>query len=128
MSKTLNHILCIDDDEDILEVTKIALETIGGFEVTICNNGTDGIQAAIDLKPDLILIDVMMPDMDGQTVLKKLRQNSEWNDVPLIFMTARVQPEEIQYYLMQGAAGVVAKPFDPMKLSEDIKEIWRAFK
>lgn len=124
MSKMLNHILCIDDEDDILMVATLCLEEVGGFQVTGCQNGLDGVEKAISLKPDLILIDVMMPNMDGPATLKKIRSHQELDHIPVVFMTARVQPAEIQEYINLGAADVVAKPFNPMTLSTEIQDIW----
>ena len=124
MSKELNHILCIDDEADILRVAQLCLETMGGYQVTCCNNGNVGIEKAKELKPDIILIDVMMAGMGGPQTLKQLRTFPELDNIPVVFMTARIQPEEVEEYLKLGAAAVIAKPFEPMKISDEIKEIW----
>ena len=121
---TLSKILCIDDEEDITEVAGMALETLGNFEVIICNSGNAGIEKATTLQPDLILLDVMMPEMDGPATLSKILSNSHIKHIPVIFMTARVQPKEIQEYIDMGAIGVIEKPFDPMSLHQTITNIW----
>ena len=125
MNKPLKKILCIDDEEDILQIAQMSLETVGGYEVTAENNARDGINFALQDKPDLILIDVMMPEMDGPSALKIIKDQDEISDIPVIFMTARVQPDEVSEYLNLGACGVVAKPFDPMSLPAEIEKIWR---
>jgi two-component system OmpR family response regulator len=125
MSKELRHILCVDDEDDILEVTKLCLESIGGFRVTCCDSGTKIVSVVESEKPDLILLDVMMPSMDGPSTLKLLQQSTEPPHVPVVFMTARVQPAEVSEYLSLGAVGVVAKPFDPMQISAQVSDIWR---
>ena len=129
MSNTLKHILVIDDDDDIREVSQMSLETVGGYTITSLNNGKDAISQAPNIKElDAILLDVMMPEMDGPTTLKKLREHSSLDAVPIILMTARVQPLEVKKYLKMGAAGVISKPFDPMNLSNQVLEIYKDFK
>lgn len=123
--KKLNYILCVDDDHDILEVTRLCLEMVGGFEVATSYSGVDALTKALNRIPDLIMVDVMMPDMDGPTTYKFIRQKKELAHVPVIFMTARIRKQEVEEYLSLGAAGVIAKPFDPMKLSAEVSDIWR---
>ena len=125
MTPPLNHILCIDDEEDILQVAKLALEVVGGFKVSLCPGSRDALARAEALRPDLILLDVMMPEMDGPTTLARLRGNEPTAGIPVVFMTAKVQPAEVRHYLGLGAIGVVAKPFDPMTLAEQLKTIWK---
>ena len=128
MDAQLKHVLCIDDEPDILEVAKMALETIGDFNVTSCGSGREGIHQAEILKPDIILLDVMMPEMDGPSTLKLLQANPVVANIPVIFMTAKVQPSELADYLALGAIGVIPKPFDPMTLSGDVEAFWKAFR
>jgi two-component system, OmpR family, response regulator len=125
MEDRLKYIFCVDDDEDILAVAKLCLECVGGFEVTCMPKSTDAIHTARKVHPDLILVDVMMPIMDGPAVLKKLREDDALCDIPVAFMTARVQNEEVREYLNLGAAGVIAKPFDALTLCDQVREIWR---
>lgn len=125
MENRLKHIFCIDDDEDILAVVKICLESAGGFEVSCMPKSAHAVQTAKAVHPDLILIDVMMPVMDGPAVLKKIREDETLKDIPVAFMTARVRNEEVREYLELGAAGVIAKPFNPMTLCEQVTEIWK---
>src|SRR5262245_38668552 len=127
MANKLNHILCIDDEAHIQEVAKMCLEMVAGFTVTCLSSGTEAVEQAAVIKPDLILIDVMMPEMDGPSTLKKLRENVALDDITVVFMTARVRPAEVQEYLKMGAAGVVPKPFDPMKISDQVTDIWNDF-
>lgn len=126
MTGTLRHILCIDDEPDILEVVTLCLETVGGFRVTPCANGFDGIEKAMALKPDLMLIDVMMPEIDGPGTLALKKTRADLDNIPVIFMTARIQPSEYAEYKRLGAAGVIAKPFNPITISDEIREIWNA--
>ncbi len=127
MTRHLEHIVCIDDQSDILEISQMALEYVGGYRVTCLNSGAQALSEAAGLKPDAILIDVMMPGMDGPTTLKGLRTQAELDAVPVIFMTARVQRSEVEAYLALGANGVIHKPFDPMQLPTQVKGIWENF-
>ena len=127
MNSKMQHVLCVDDEADILEVAQLSLETVGGLTVTCLNSGQAAVAEAEQIKPDLILLDVMMPVMDGPATLKALRKNPALDHIPIVFMTARVQPAEIQEYMSMGAAGVTPKPFDPMTLAGHISEIWERF-
>ncbi|MGD8483661.1 MAG: response regulator, partial [Thioalkalispiraceae bacterium] len=98
--------------------------SVGGFDVSICSSGEEALQSAAQFAPQLLLLDVMMPGMDGPTTLSELHKQDELRDIPAIFMTAKVQPQEIEQLLTYGAIGVVAKPFDPMTLSDTIRKIW----
>ena len=127
MAAELKYILCVDDEPDILEVAKMSLETIGELNVTSCASGKEGIRQAELLKPDIILLDVMMPGMDGPSTLKALRANPAVASIPVIFMTAKVQPSEVADYIALGAVGVIPKPFDAMALTQDVQTLWKAF-
>lgn len=120
---TLNRILYVEDEPDIQMIAKIALETIGGFMVHACSSGHEALSAAPGFAPDCILLDVMMPGMDGPSTLKALRALPACADVPVIFMTAKVQPAELTHYKMLGALDVIAKPFDPMTLAATVRNI-----
>ena len=124
MAPELKHILCIDDEEDILEVASMCLEAVGGLKVSRATSGNDGISVARQEKPDVILLDVMMPLMDGPTTLKKIMQDDSLKKIPVIFMTARAQPEEVKKYLSYGAIDVIEKPFDPMLLAQQVQQVW----
>lgn len=120
----LERILCVEDEEDIRKVQVIALEGLGGFTVHACASGPEAIQEAPAFAPHLILLDVMMPGMDGPTTLKSLRTLSGLEETPVIFVTAKVHPDEVDYYLELGALEVISKPFDPMTLARQVREIW----
>ena len=125
MGRELKRILYVEDESDIRTVTAMALEAVGGFTVIACESGTEALATAPGANADLILLDVMMPGMDGLATLGALRGLAQTADTPIIFMTAKVQASEIQQYLRLGAIDVIAKPFDPMTLSEQIGEIWQ---
>jgi two-component system OmpR family response regulator len=109
MAKPLHRILYVEDEKDIQTVAKFALEMVGGLEVVVCNSGQEAIERAPHAAPDLILLDVMMPEL-AQT--------------PVVFMTAKVQAQEVERYRQMGAAEVISKPFDPMTLAATVREIW----
>ncbi|WP_304640275.1 response regulator [Pseudomonas sp.] len=121
---TLTRIMHIEDDPSIQEVVRIALEIVGGMTVCTCSSGPEGLAKAASYAPELILLDVMMPGMDGPQTLLQLRAAPATRDIPVIFMTAKVQPSEISEYQRLGALGVIVKPFDPMTLSDQIRALW----
>ncbi|WLD57531.1 response regulator [Salinispirillum sp. LH 10-3-1] len=121
---TLKRILYAEDEPDIQAVARIALEMLGGFELRVCNNGQEALDALNDFAPDLILLDVMMPRMDGPTTLDHIKRHPSAAGVPVVFMTAKVQGSEVEAYLDKGAIGVIAKPFDPMTLVQQLKDLW----
>jgi two-component system, OmpR family, response regulator len=122
--ETPKNILCVEDDEDIRMVLELALSG-GGFSAAVCGSGAEALQKVSEFRPDLILLDVMMPGMDGPSTLKALRDMPQTERTPAIFLTAKIQPAEVRDYLASGACAVISKPFDPIKLPERIKEIWR---
>lgn len=124
MTATVPHrILYVEDEPDIRTIARIALENIGGFSARICSSGPEALEAVTEFKPDCILLDVMMPGMDGPSVLKALRQLPECATIPVIFMTAKVQRSEVAQYRALGALDVIPKPFDPMTLASTILQI-----
>jgi len=124
MSKELIRILYVEDEPDIQAVARIALESVGGFTVEICSSGREALVRVTEFKPDLLLLDVMMPDMDGVSTLNAIRKLPGFSITPAMFMTAKVQPQEVAQLLKQGAIDVIPKPFDPMNLSENIRSLW----
>ncbi len=123
---TLQRIMYVEDEPDIQAVAKLALEMVGGFTVKICSSGEEALRDAVDFAPDMILLDVMMPGMDGPSTLKALRELPSLAVVPVAFMTAKVQPQEVAHYKSLGALDVIPKPFDPMNLANQIRAIWEA--
>ena len=122
--RKLDRILHVDDEPDIREVAKLALEGIGGFTVEACASGEEALEVATRFKPDLILLDVMMPIMDGPSTLRALRDDDETAHIPIAFMTAKVQKLEIAAFKELGAIDVIEKPFDPMTLADQVEAIW----
>ena len=124
MTQELKKILYAEDEEDIRAVAQIALEDIGGFVIKYCVNGEEVLKASESFIPDLLLLDVMMPGKDGPTTLQELRKLPTFASVPAVFMTAKIQAQEIQEYKAMGVLDVIAKPFDPMTLAENLQMIW----
>lgn len=120
----LQRILHVEDDPSIQAVAKVALEAVGGFRVLSCCCGQDALDQVLGFAPDFILLDVMMPDMDGPQTLERLRQLVDIERVPVVFMTAKVQPCEVEHYRSLGARDVIIKPFDPMQLASQVRRIW----
>jgi DNA-binding response OmpR family regulator len=114
------RILIIDDESDIREVAALALEMAGDFDVITANGGRAGLLAAREQHPDLILLDVMMPELDGPSTFQELRQSDATRSIPVIFLTAKVQTADRRRLSDLGALGILAKPFDPMHLAGDI--------
>jgi DNA-binding response OmpR family regulator len=106
-------------------VAKVALEAVGGFQVLSCSGGQEALEKILDFAPHFILLDVMMPDMDGPQTLERLRNLIDLQQIPVAFMTAKVQPNEIAHYLSLGASDVIIKPFDPMQLASQVRTIWQ---
>lgn len=120
----LKRILHVEDDPSIQAVAKVALEAVGGFTVLSCSGGQDALDQVQEFAPDFILLDVMMPGMDGPQTLQELGRMVDITQIPVAFMTAKVQPNEIDYYRSLGARDVIIKPFDPMQLATQIRAIW----
>lgn len=121
-------ILHVEDDADILEVAKLALEMVGGFNVLQCSSGSNALARAADFAPDLFLLDMMMPEMSGEQLLTKLREDPQFDDIPVIFMTARAQASEVDALKGLGAVDVIVKPFDPVTLSDQINQVMSKFR
>lgn len=123
----LSKIMMVDDDPSIRRIAEIGLKGVGKYQVVLAASGAEALKLVVSEKPDLILLDVMMPGMDGPATLLKLRELDVLNQIPVIFITAKVQKQEIEGYRLLGACGVISKPFDPMTLSSQIQEIITTF-
>lgn len=117
----MTRILYVDDEQDICEVASMALELDSAFEVETTQSGKEALTRVKSSRPDLILLDVMMPGMDGPTTLSKLRENPGTAGIPVVFVTARTQPAEVERLIAAGALGVIPKPFDPMTLAATVR-------
>jgi two-component system OmpR family response regulator len=124
MKKNLKSIMLVEDEVDIQEVVRLSLKSFGDFNVHICSSGPEAIEKAVIVMPDLIILDMMMPVMDGMATLRLLRMNPQLNKIPVIFMTAKAQTNEMKHYIECGAIGTISKPFDPVKLVEKINQMW----
>ena len=119
----LRHILLVDDEDDIREVAALSLETVGGWRVSSARDGSSGVAMACAERPDAILLDVMMPGLDGAATVQRLRADSRTRDIPVIFLTAKAQAADRRRFAALGVAGTLTKPFDPMTLAEQIAAI-----
>jgi CheY-like chemotaxis protein len=119
-SAVSRRILIIDDEADIREVVGLSLETVAGWEVVTANSGAQGLASAIEHQPDAILLDVMMPGMDGPTTFRELRNNPATARIPVLLLTAKVQSTDQKRFADLGVEAVLFKPFDPLTLSEQI--------
>jgi CheY-like chemotaxis protein len=116
-------VLLIDDEEDIRKIARLSLCLVGGVDVIDVASGAEGIAAAAREQPDAILLDVMMPSMDGPTTMAQLRDNCSTADIPIIFLTAKAMATEVDRLERLGARGVVVKPFDPMTLASQVRAL-----
>ena len=116
------RILVIDDEDDIREVAQVSLEIVGGWEVLTACSGSEGLTRAAAEQPDAILLDVMMPDMDGPTTYQKLQGDVATQHIPVILLTAKVQAVDRRRFTDLGVAGLIAKPFDPINLPQQVAE------
>ncbi len=121
----LKRILYVEDDEDIAQIVEMTLEEFGGFEVKHCISGIDALRELPKFLPQLVLMDMMMPDMDGLEVFQRMKKIDKIKDIPVIFLTAKMQLQEQKSYINAGAIGIIVKPFDPEKLCSNINVIWR---
>ncbi|MEO1209081.1 MAG: response regulator [Cyanobacteria bacterium J06638_20] len=115
-------ILVVDNEASIQEVTQICLQTVAGWQVMIAGSGQEGLEKAAVEQPDAILLDVMMPDMDGLTTFQKLQENPNTQDIPVLLLTAKVQAADRQRYRELGIREAIAKPFNPLELAQQIRE------
>lgn len=123
----LKRVLHVEDDPSIRMVTTLALEKVGKLQVLSCESGQMALEKAAAYDPQVLLLDVMMPQMDGPSTLKALRDVLDVPSRLVLFMTAKVQQKEIDEYLGLGAQGVIIKPFDPMTLAKQIQDHWVTF-
>lgn len=116
----MRRILIIDDEDDIREVAALSLETVAGWNVMTANCGSDGIHKALAEQPDAILMDVMMPAMDGPTTFREMQKTPEISHIPVLLLTAKVQGVDQRRFAGLGVTGILFKPFDPLTLAEQM--------
>lgn len=124
MNKPLRKILLVDDDEDILMIAKYSLRDLKDVSVKFVSSGEEAIKEALQYQPDLILLDIMMPKMDGISTLNAIRLLPTIANTPVAFLTAKAQKAEIDKYFTLGIVDVIVKPFDPLTLADKVKQIW----
>jgi CheY-like chemotaxis protein len=122
----IKRILIVDDDDDIREVAQLSLEAIGGHQVLTASSGAEAIEKAANERPDAILLDVMMPELDGPGTLARLRSNPATESIPVVFLTAKVREADVERFQELDVAGVLAKPFDPMTLPDQLSRVLHA--
>lgn len=120
---TTKSILLIDDEPNLSQVIAVCLESFKAWKVRRVNSGKEGLKVVESLKPDVILLDVMMPEMDGIEVLQNLQKNPDVRDIPVILLTAKVQTSDLERFAELDVVGIVAKPFDPLKIADKIAEL-----
>ncbi len=119
----ITKIMIVDDDEDICTVAELAARRVGGWDVVVAASGEEALVKARTERPDVILLDAMMPVLDGPATLVKLREEPSTATIPVIFLTAKVQRREVEHYKELGAIGVIRKPFDAMTLPDEVRRI-----
>jgi CheY-like chemotaxis protein len=127
MAAALTRIMYVDDDPDLRAIAEISLRDLGGFTVELCGGGEEALQKAPEFRPQLIMLDVMMPGMDGIETFKRFHENGVTAETPVVFITAKVQSQDIHAYQALGAAGVVPKPFDPLVLGDQARRLWAEY-
>ena len=125
MVETLRKLAYVEDEADIRTIAQMALQMMGGYEVALYASGEEALQQLPQDIPQLLLMDVMMPGQNGPSVLEAMRQIPALQHLPVIFMTAKAQQGEIDYYKSLGAIGVITKPFDPMQLAHEVAGLWQ---
>ena len=123
--RPLQKICYVEDDDDIQRIARLALERVGKMQVSIIGDPTVAIDGILAFQPDLVLLDWMMPVMDGPTLFKRMRETAGLEDIPVVFITAKASQRELEELRAMGASGVLSKPFSPKDLPEQLRAIWR---
>ncbi len=123
-AEPLRRILCVEDDEDIRRILRLSLEKLGRMTVDLVADPAQAIDAMLAFKPDLVMLDWMMPGMDGPTLLHKMRERPETRALPVVFVTAKASQRELAELEALGAAGAISKPFAPKDLPDQLRAIW----
>jgi two-component system, OmpR family, response regulator len=123
--RPLNRVCYVEDDEDIQRIVRMSLERVGKMTVEVVSDSTLAIEAMNSFKPDLVLLDWMMPKMDGPTLFRQMQLRPETRALPVVFITAKASQRELEELMTMGAVATISKPFSPKELPEQLKEIWR---
>lgn len=124
--RPLHKICYVEDDEDIQRIARLALERIGKMQVAVIGDPTKAIEGIVAFQPDLVLLDWMMPVLDGPALFRRMREQPELRAIPVVFITAKASPRELEELRAMGAAGVLSKPFSPKDLPDQLRAIWNA--
>jgi CheY-like chemotaxis protein len=125
-ARPLNRICYVEDDEDIQRIVRMSLERVGKMTVALVTDPTQAIATIAEFRPDLVMLDWMMPVMDGPTLFRQMKLRPETAALPVVFITARASPRDLEELRALGAAGTISKPFSPKDLPEQLKAIWAA--
>ncbi|MDV7338702.1 response regulator [Terasakiella sp. A23] len=124
MDKQLRKIMYVEDEPDIRDIAKLVLENVGGFEVCVVEGGQQALDTIESFAPDMVLLDAMMPGMDGPATYAEIRKLDRFKNTPVAFLTAKLMQSDIDSFHAMGAVGVIAKPFNPMELSQEVSALW----
>ena len=124
-ARPLGRICYVEDDEDIQRIVRLSLERVGKMVVEVVGDPTAAIDRMIAFKPDLVMLDWMMPGMDGPALYRKMLATPEVKALPVVFITAKASPKELEELTHMGAAGTISKPFSPRDLPDQLREIWK---
>ncbi|MGR3792634.1 response regulator [Vannielia sp. SX4] len=116
----------VDDDADIRAIAEVALAVVGGLEIMQCASGKEAVERAAGFKPDLFLLDVMMPEMSGEQTFVELRRQPGLQNVPTVFLTAKSLPDDVAHLIELGGLKVIPKPFDPLTLASEVVGVWQS--
>ena len=125
-AQPLTRICYVEDDEDIQRIVRMSLERVGKMTVEVIGDPTSAIERMIAFKPELVMLDWMMPVMDGPTLFRKMREVPETRDLPVVFITAKASQRELDELRTLGAVGTISKPFSPKDLPDQLRAIWHA--
>lgn len=123
-TRPLQKVLYVEDDEDIQRIVRMSLERVGKMSIEVVGNSTLAIEAMKAYKPDLVMLDWMMPEMDGPTLFRKMKEDPEVADLPVVFITAKASSRELEQLITMGAKGTISKPFSPKDLPEQLRALW----
>ena len=125
-SQPLTRVLCVEDDDDIRRILRLSLEKVGGMTVELVADPAEAMEAIIAFRPELVMLDWMMPEIDGPALLRKMRENPATRGLPIVFVTAKASQRELAELKALGAAGTISKPFAPKDLPDQLRSIWSA--